>query len=273
MIHSTPLFRFPEPPLYTQRLAEEIVSNHVATLARQDARNAGLVALNPHSGEVLAMVGGEAVDGGSVGSMVALWIFRAGLFGLNHSMFTAMTGAALGLARSLRQPALKGLVPVLGITAAMAFHAAHNTLVTQVASIALEEDLTPLLGACVAIFAADWGGIALVLVLALVSASREAHVMRVTLIEEVALGRFTVDEYETLVSGRKRLSARWAVLLTRGWRPWRQLGKFFDLATELAFRKHRMQDGDLIHQNISARDVAKLRSEIDSLKSAILSGA
>jgi RsiW-degrading membrane proteinase PrsW (M82 family) len=224
--------------------------------------------------ENILYLGGEAIDTGSVGGMVALWIFRAGLFGLNHSMFTAMTGAALGLARSLRRPMLKGLVPVLGIVAAMAFHAAHNTLVTQVASIALDEaDVTPLLGACVAIFAADWGGILLVFVLAMVSASREAHVMRETLIEEVALGRFTPDEYETLVSGRKRLSARWAVLFTRGWRPWRQLGKFFDLATELAFRKHRMHDGDLIHQNISARDIAKLRAEIDSLKSAILSGA
>jgi RsiW-degrading membrane proteinase PrsW (M82 family) len=224
--------------------------------------------------ENILYLGGEALDGGSIGGMVALWIFRAGVFGLNHSMFTAMTGAALGLARSLRQPALKGLVPVLGITAAIVFHAAHNTLVTQVADLALDEgDLTPLLGACVAIFAADWGGILLVFVLAMVSSSREAHVMRETLIEEVALGRFTPDEYETLVSGRKRLSARWAVLFTRGLRPWRQLGKFFDLSTELAFRKHRMHDGDLIHQNISAKEVAKLRTDIDMLKSAILGGA
>jgi RsiW-degrading membrane proteinase PrsW (M82 family) len=224
--------------------------------------------------ENILYLGGEALDGGSLGSMVSLWIFRAGLFGLNHSMFTAMTGAALGLARSLRQPALKGLVPVLGMMAAIVFHAAHNTLVTQVASMALEDsDLTPLLGACIAIFAADWGGIVLVFVLAMVSSSREAHVMRETLIEEVALGRFTPDEYETLVSGRKRWSARWAVLFTRGFRPWRQLGKFFDLATELAFRKHRMHDGDPIHRNISAKDVAKLRSQIDELKSAILSGA
>jgi RsiW-degrading membrane proteinase PrsW (M82 family) len=224
--------------------------------------------------ENILYLGGEVLDGGSIGSVVSLWLFRAGLFGLNHSMFTAMTGAAFGLARSLKQPALKGLVPVLGITAAIVFHAAHNTLVTQVASIALDEtDLTPLLGACLGIFAADWGGILLVFVLAMVSASREAHVMRETLIEEVSLGRLTPDEYETLVSGRKRWSARWAVLFTRGFRPWRQLGKFFDLATELAFRKHRMLDGDPIHQNISARDIAKLRAQIDELKGTILAGA
>jgi 1A family penicillin-binding protein len=54
--------------LETQQLAEEMVAKHVATLARQDARNAGLIALDPRSGEVLAMVGSPdyynaAIDG------------------------------------------------------------------------------------------------------------------------------------------------------------------------------------------------------------------
>jgi len=54
--------------LDTQQLAEDIVARHVATLARQDARNAGLVALDPRSGEILAMVGSPdyynaAIDG------------------------------------------------------------------------------------------------------------------------------------------------------------------------------------------------------------------
>lgn len=54
--------------LETQSLAETVVSNHVATLSRQDARNAGLVALNPTNGEIYAMVGSPdysnaAIDG------------------------------------------------------------------------------------------------------------------------------------------------------------------------------------------------------------------
>ena len=54
--------------LDTQQLAEEVVAKHVATLARQDARNAGLIALDPRTGEVLAMVGSPdyynaAIDG------------------------------------------------------------------------------------------------------------------------------------------------------------------------------------------------------------------
>jgi 1A family penicillin-binding protein len=52
----------------TQRIAEEVVAKHVPTLARQDARNAGLVALDPRTGEILAMVGSPdyfnvAIDG------------------------------------------------------------------------------------------------------------------------------------------------------------------------------------------------------------------
>lgn len=52
----------------TQRIAEEVVAKHAPTLARQDARNVGLVALDPRTGEILAMVGSPdyfnaAIDG------------------------------------------------------------------------------------------------------------------------------------------------------------------------------------------------------------------
>ncbi|HEX8220985.1 MAG TPA: PrsW family intramembrane metalloprotease [Chloroflexia bacterium] len=210
--------------------------------------------------------------GPNIGSMIALWLLRAGLFGLNHSMFTAFTGAALGLARSLKSSWQKGFVPVLGLLAAILFHAAHNGL-TSVVGIAGEGEQGDLvLGACLAVLASDFGGILLVLVLAIISSVREGRVIRDTLREEVALGRLTPDEYDTLMSGRKRWSARWTVLFSLGFRRWRQIGKFFDLATELAFRKHRMADGDPIHQNMSARDIARLRQDIDALKMQIISG-
>jgi hypothetical protein len=84
------------------------------------------------------------------------------------------------------------------------------------------------------------------------------------------MGRFTQDEYDTLTSGLRRWTLRWSVLFSAGLRRWRQLGRFFDLATELAFRKHRMHDGDPIHRNISAREVEQLRRRIDEQKAAIL---
>jgi RsiW-degrading membrane proteinase PrsW (M82 family) len=211
-------------------------------------------------------------DGGpDLGAMFTLWLLRAGLFGLNHSMFTAFTGAALGLARSLKAGWQKGLVPVLGLVAAILFHALHNGLTSVVGIVGEDEQSVELvLGACLAVLASDFGGIGLVVLLAIISSVREGRIIRDTLREEVALGRLTPDEYDTLMSGRKRWSARWTVLFSLGFKRWRQIGKFFDLATELAFRKHRMADGDPIHQNLSARDIARLRQDIDALKMRII---
>jgi RsiW-degrading membrane proteinase PrsW (M82 family) len=207
-----------------------------------------------------------------IGGMVGLWVLRAGLFGLNHSMFTAFTGAALGLARSLRRGWQQGLVPALGLGMAMIFHALHNGLVSMVALFAdSEADESLVLGACLGALISDYGGILLALVLAIISGTREKRIIQDTLWEEVALGRLAQDEYHTLISGRRRWGVRWMVLFTQGFGRWRQIGRFFDLATELAFRKHQMRDADPVLQNLCARDIARLRQHIDNLKWSLLS--
>jgi RsiW-degrading membrane proteinase PrsW (M82 family) len=207
-----------------------------------------------------------------VGNMITLWALRAGLFGLNHSMFTAFTGAALGLARSLHG-ALRGLVPVLGLVAAMTFHSVHNYLSTTVGlSSNSGQDPGAVLNACVGILVSDWGGMILIVAVALISGIKETQIIRETLLEEIAYGRLTTDEYDTLISSRLRWTMRWSVLFSAGVRRWWQLGKFFDLTTELAFRKHRINDGNPHQQDLNARDIARLRSDIDNLKMAILGG-
>jgi protease PrsW len=215
----------------------------------------------------------DVPDGGSplIGNMFSLWVFRAGLFGLNHSMFTAFTGAALGLARSLKLRWQRGAVPALGLGAAMIFHGIHNYFASVLGTLGPDEQTADrVLGTCLTIIISDYGGILFIVVVALVSGVHESRIIRETLAEEVSLGRFTPDEYDTLTSGLRRWTLRWSVLFSSGPKRWRQLGRFFDLATELAFRKHRMHDGDPIHQNISARDVAQLRQRIDEQKAAIL---
>lgn len=212
-------------------------------------------------------------DGGGpqIGSMFSLWVLRAGLFGLNHSMFTSFTGAALGFARSLKFRWQQGAFPALGLGAAMIFHGLHNYLSSSLGLLDPEQQTTDrIVGTCLTILISDYGGILFIIVIAFVSGVRESQVIRDTLIEEVNLGRFTPDEYATLTSGLRRWTLRWSVLFSSGLKRWRQLGRFFDLATELAFRKHRMYEGDPIQQNISARDVTQLRQRIDELKAAIL---
>ncbi len=212
-------------------------------------------------------VGGQP----NVSGIIQLWLLRAGLFGLNHSMFTAFTGAALGLARSLKLRWQRGFVASLGLGAAMIFHALHNGLTTAAGLVSGNTRYAGLaLGACLGVFISDWGGLLLILVVAVASSVHEAQIIRHTLLEEVALGRFTPDEYETLSSGRMRWSARRTALFSSGLRRWRQLGKFFDLATELAFSKRRMGAGGPERQAVCAQDVARLRSEIDRLRTAIV---
>lgn len=201
--------------------------------------------------------------------MVQLWLLRAGLFGLNHSMFTAFTGGALGYARSVRLGWQRGLVASLGLGIAMVLHGLHNTLVLMTGVLASNGRNPALaLSTCLGAILSDWGGLALIVVLALMSGAREARILRETLWEEVALGRITQDEYETLASGRKRWNARWSTLFKSGFEKWRSLGDFFDLATELALRKHRMADGDARHQELCARDIADFRKRIDAMRDA-----
>lgn len=216
----------------------------------------------------------ESVPEGSspqIGSMFSLWVFRAGLFGLNHSMFTAFTGAGLGLARSLKFRWQRGAIPALGLGAAMLFHGIHNFLASALGTLNTDDQSAELvLGACLTILVSDYGGVLFIIVIAFVSGAHETQVIRETLAEEVSIGRLTQDEYATLISGMRRWVLRWSVLFSYGLKRWRQLGRFFDLNTDLAFRKHRMHDGDPIHQTISAREVAQLRQKIDELKTAIL---
>jgi len=199
--------------------------------------------------------------------MIQLWFLRAGLFGLNHSMFTAFTGGALGYARSLPGGWRRGLVASIGLGAAMVLHSIHNTLVLAAGAFTRRDANTALvLGTCLGAILSDWGGFVLIVVVAFMSGTREAHVIRDTLLEEVTLGRFTPDEYATLTSGRKRWEARWNALFHSGFEQWRRLGRFFDLATELAFRKHRMSDGDSHYRELCARDIASYRQQIDAMR-------
>lgn len=199
--------------------------------------------------------------------MTQLWFLRVGLFGLNHSMFTAFTGGALGYARSLSGGWRRGLVASLGLGAAMIMHSIHNTLVLMAGAFTRSGASTALaLSTCLGAILSDWGGLALIVVLALMSGTRETRIIRDTLLEEVALGRFTPDEYATLTSGRKRWEARWHALFHSGFEQWRRLGRFFDLATELAFRKHRMAEGDTRYRELCANDIASFRQQIDAMR-------
>jgi RsiW-degrading membrane proteinase PrsW (M82 family) len=181
--------------------------------------------------DLFAFLGTLFTEGwGSWGTTVLL---RAGLYSLNHSFFTACTGAALGYARLSRETWKKVLVPLLGLGAAMAFHSLHNL------GAAFAEP-TVCLSLVVATLV-DWGGVLVLLVIMLLTARQERMWIVTQLREETTGGVISSTEYALASTYLERFRTRWRALTQEGWRRWRQWGRFFGLVTELAFKKHQLQ--------------------------------
>jgi RsiW-degrading membrane proteinase PrsW (M82 family) len=202
---------------------------------------------------VLYFLGSLFTEGWAAWGMVVF--LRAIVFGLNHAFFTSLTGAALGLARLSRAAWEKWLVPLLGLGLAIAFHAIHNVGASLV-------ELTCLAG--IFSFLTDWGGVLVVFVVMLLAAQQEKKWITQELQEEVASGVLSQADYALTVSYRQRFVARWEALLGQSWQRWRQLGRLFHLATELAFKKYQLRtagDGESTRATI-----ARLRSQIVALR-------
>jgi RsiW-degrading membrane proteinase PrsW (M82 family) len=192
---------------------------------------------------------------GGWGDWGAVVFMRTLLFGLNHSFFTALTGIGLGYARLTRDRRKRWLFPALGLGAAITFHAIHNLG----ASLAEVSCLTILFS-----LVADWGGVLVVVVIAFITARQEQLCIAAELRDEVVGGTVSVREYEVIQSPRRRFSTRWRALRARDLRAWRQWGRLFQLATDLAFKKRQFRDlGD---ENGNAARIARLRGEIMTLR-------
>jgi RsiW-degrading membrane proteinase PrsW (M82 family) len=188
---------------------------------------------------------------GGWGEWSAVVLMRTVLFGLNHSFFTALTGIGFGYARLARARRKRWLAPLLGLGAAITFHAVHNlgASLAEVNCLSLVISLVT-----------DWGGVLVVVVIALVAARQEKRCIAAELGAEVANNLLSAREYEVIQSYRQRLAVRWRALRARDPRAWRQWGRLFHLATELAFKKHQRRTlGD---EKGSTEVITKLRREI-----------
>ena len=173
--------------------------------------------------------------------------FRAVLFGLNHSLFTSMTGLGLAIGRFAVSRPLRILAPVAGWTAATFLHAVHN--------------LGASLGGpfCFVLPFTDWGGVALVIVIIIWALWQEKRWIRSYLKEEVARGTITLRQYERASSGRARLAHCAAILVKRGMRDYRLAVRFYHHCSELAYKKHHY---NLLHEPQSERLTRQLRKRL-----------
>ncbi len=204
----------------------------------------GMVGFGFAAVENLFYLFGAYAEGG-LGDVAWLAFLRAGLFGLNHAMYTGFTGLGIALALEIRSVWLKGLPPLLGFAMAVGTHAYHNALATFTGHL---ESLTPFVFAVLG----DWLATAFLFGVIVCSRFLEQRRIRRFLQGYARALELQPQEIAVLTSPLRRWSAQLKALLTGDLRRWRRLARYFHTATKAAFAFHRAQHGD-------ARAVAHLQ--------------
>jgi RsiW-degrading membrane proteinase PrsW (M82 family) len=174
------------------------------------------------------------IEDGALGFGILVGIRTiTGMFG--HAMWTGLTGAAIGWARSRHgKGALRFIVPVLAWMGAMLQHGLWNGLLSY--------------GGDAGSFLAALGfmvlGFILVFVIWRVSLRREQRVIAEYLRDEVTGGILTEAEYATLTNEKARKRALKDARRKGGRRLKRLQQAFFQAAAELAFRKYHLANGE-----------------------------
>jgi len=195
-----------------------------------------------------------------IGAGLTNIFMRSIVFGVNHAFWTGVTGAALGYARLAQRRAQRLWVPVAGWALAVALHAVHN------AGAVLAEQTTCLsLGISMAV---DWGGLLLLLAVAGLTLGKESGWIARGLEEEVRRGSLSLAEFELLRSAPKRLMVRWRSWGRGGRRAYRVVGRYYQCATELSFRKHHLRSfGD---ESGNVAEVGRLRHQLAAVRAEAL---
>jgi RsiW-degrading membrane proteinase PrsW (M82 family) len=153
-------------------------------------------------------------------------VVRGIIFGLNHALYTAMTGLGIALAKISPNRLVRFGAPLLGLGTAIALHAFHN--LTMFAGSQ---------GPFLAGLLFDWSGVLLTLAIIFLALYQERRWMRHYLAEEVTLGTLSADEYRIVSSAALRNRHRLRLLFNEGLGSYRRSGRRFHTCSELAYRK------------------------------------
>lgn len=187
-----------------------------------------------------------------IGAGLVNILMRTVIFGFNHAFWTAITGAATAYARLSRDWLRRLVVPIAGWATAVAFHGVHNAGATLV-----EQTLCLSLGLSLMV---DWGGVVVLLVVALLVLRKERLWIQRGLEDEVRRGALRPQELALLDSAGRRLGVRWQAWSRGGWEAYRVVGAYFQCATELAFKKHRLRSlGD---EGGNLAEIQRLRQDL-----------
>jgi protease PrsW len=195
---------------------------------------------------------------GGLGGLAALAVMRAGVFGFSHSLYTGITGAGFGLIRYSQKWTPKVGFPILFLALGVGVHATHNLFIelTRYQSWAF---LMTILS--------DWGWLAVLVVLAALAMRQEKRWIQKELGTEVELGTLSRAEYEVVESYRQRLAHRIRRFMDDGPGAYWRTGKFYQLATELAFKRHEM--AAMGNEEGHSAEIQSLREKIAELRAML----
>jgi protease PrsW len=195
-----------------------------------------------------------AYSQGGVENVLTLAFLRAGVFGLNHAMYTGFTGVGVALALEVRQRWLRPIPILGGFALAVGAHALHNGLATMTAYAGPVSFLIAVL--------ADWTGVLVLLGVALGAYLVERR--RIVRYAEalVRTGMLPADQVDVLKSTVRRRIARLNRLMAGDLVGWRTLRRYQRAVTEAAFAWHRVTEGG---QTRSRPHLDKLEARVRTL--------
>ncbi len=184
---------------------------------------------------------GRAVLQAGGGGLTIVFIIRGALAPFSHPMFTSLTGIGLGLARQSRNMAVKLIMPVFGLLAAISMHSIWN-------GSAVIFGPGGFILAYILIMVPAFFIMFVVIALAL---RREGQIVREFLTPDFQSGILQPHEYKQLGSIWGRMGASYKAFSRGGFRHWQACRQLNQTASELAFHRSRLARG------ISVRDAAE----------------
>lgn len=186
-------------------------------------------------------------DGGATAWSGAI-VLRGFVFGLNHALYTSLTGLGIAVARLSTDRTVRIVAPLAGWTLAVVLHAVHNYAVLLDNGLAL-----------FGVVALDWGGVLVVALIIIWAVLQEGRWIRDYLADEVGRGTVSLAEYQVASSPPRRTWRRVRLLVVSGPRAYWRTGRRFHMMSELAYRKHHLS---LFADESSAAAVKRLRLEL-----------
>lgn len=204
---------------------------------------------------------GSFVEGGAARWALVVFL-RTMIFGLNHGLFTSITGLGFGYASVADEAWKRWLAPLLALGGAITVHAVHNTFTGLAAELCW-----PILISLLS----DWGGVIIILLIIFLAWDQERRWIVQELRSEIDAGILSTADYEAVASYSRRAATQWRTLSRHGLRQARRVRKFHQLTTELAFKKHRLRAlGDGGREEA---EIARLREQIKDLRTQVIGQA